>query len=174
MTVPGDALLEDLDLLQEALRRGEVARVREDVGLRSDQLVGLSQVGGPAMTDHLARDPAGERVAGHSGEGVGPAALEADPELRERLGRARHRARGLEPLTHDLRAFVERGRVVLADRVEAMQHVLERVVVLAHVLFEHRVREDFAAVIHGQARGYVRVHDESGERAQHELEVVGR
>jgi hypothetical protein len=62
------------------LRRLEIARVGENIGLGSDQLVGFGQVRRAAVPDHFSRHPACERIARHAGKGIRTAALERNPE----------------------------------------------------------------------------------------------
>ena len=72
VAVPGDALLEDRDLLEESTAPWRIARVREYVGLGSDQLVGLRRGWRTAMTDHFPRGPSRRAGCRTPREGVRP------------------------------------------------------------------------------------------------------
>ena len=60
--MPGDALLEALDHVQETLRGFEVAHVLQDVRLGADQLVRFREIGRAAVADQLPRHPRRQRV----------------------------------------------------------------------------------------------------------------
>ena len=68
--MPGGALLETLNHVEESLRRIEVSNVSQDVRFGADELIRLSQVGNATATDNLPRYPGGERIAGDAGESV--------------------------------------------------------------------------------------------------------
>ena len=54
-----------------------------------------------------------------------------------------------------------------------MWHVSQRIAAIAHELRQRVVVERLGAIVHGQHRGHVRVHHESGQGAMHEVEIVG-
>ena len=66
-----------------------VADVLQDVGLGADQLVGLREHRRAPVPHHLGRQRPGQRVGADAGEGVGAAALHADPQVGHRLLGAR-------------------------------------------------------------------------------------
>ena len=165
--VPGQALLEALDVAQHAARNLDVARVAQHVGLGAGGLVRLAQDAGPAVADQLVHDGAGERVAGHAGEGVRAAALQRDPQPGQRLLGADVGFDGVDPAAHDLLARRQSRGQAAADAEERVPHVVERQPVLAHERLEPRVGDRLDAEIEREDRADVRVDHEAGQRAQH-------
>ena len=86
--VPGGMLLEALDHVPEICGPSRDRAPLQHIGFGADQLVGFSQVGRAAVTHHLMRHPAQQRIAGDAGEGIRAATLQANLEVGQRLRRA--------------------------------------------------------------------------------------
>ena len=76
LAVPGQPFLELGNKVEKGLGGGQIAGVLQEIGLGTNELVGLGEVGASAIADDLFGDGGGQRVAGEAGEGVGAAALE--------------------------------------------------------------------------------------------------
>ena len=172
--VTAGALLKALDHGQEPLCRREVAHIGQDVRFGADELVGLGQVGSAAVTDELTRHPSRQRITGDAGERVGTPALEGELHPAQRYGRAAFLLHVRQPLSDLILGLpppdLERG----IYRHVGMRELLNRIVVLPHVLLQVPVRHLLGAVVDGQHRTDVWMNTESGKRSQQQLSVVGR
>ena len=165
--------LEVLDLLQERPGRGGIAHVLQHVGLGADEFVGLGQVRGAAVADHLLRHPAGECVAGDAGEGVRAAALERKAEVACRLRRAFGRGNVRQPALDQRRRARDLVLEPALDAEERVWHVVERVTSPLHEPPQVIIAVGAGTVVGGKHRAHVGMHHEAREHAQHVAEIVG-
>ena len=124
------------------------------------------------MADDLGADLTGERVGRDTRERVGPAALQGDPEIRERdlfaLLRVHDRQPWLDQRAHGRQVVLETS---LAGEVRVWD-LDRRVAVLRHEVLDRVAGYHVALGVDDQDRADVRVQCEAGERREQEVQVV--
>ncbi len=127
---------------------------------------------GASITCDPRGNPARERIARDTGEGVRATALQGHLEPREWLVGACEAVDYREPIADHALGAPELSRYLVLDGQEVVPDVSERIALRGHVVAQLKVAVAVARVVDREHRADVRMDHEARQRAKHELKVV--